>query len=87
MDTIIKVKGGFMNENLKSPLKTIRAHCIDCSGTADEVKKCTVKQCKLWPYRFGKAVNRPKKILTEEQKEKFRSQVKNPLSEKHTDIQ
>ena len=46
---------------IKSPLKSIRTKCIDCVGTAAEVRKCTEPllgradgQCELRPYRFGK---------------------------------
>ena len=44
----------------KSPLKAIRAKCIDCCGdNAKAVKWCTCHgqdgtDCPLWPYRFGK---------------------------------
>ena len=38
----------------RSPLKMIREHCIDCSGgSPSEVKKCPVKRCSLWEFRFG----------------------------------
>lgn len=41
-----------------TPLKAIRAKCIDCMcGQMVEVKLCPCKDCSLWPYRFGK---RPK---------------------------
>ena len=37
-----------------TPMKAIRAKCIDCSGgSVYEPKYCTVKQCPLWPYRDG----------------------------------
>lgn len=37
-----------------TPLKAIRAKCIDCSGgSVYEPKYCTVKHCPLWPYRDG----------------------------------
>ena len=64
-----------MSEELKSPLKTIRAHCLDCSGTSKEVELCTVTICKLWPYRFGKAVNRAPRVYTDEQREKLRQRL------------
>ncbi|GAN34908.1 pseudouridylate synthases 23S rRNA-specific [Candidatus Brocadia sinica JPN1] len=40
-------------------LKRIKAHCLDCVGTRQEVKSCTGKLlfedrlCYLHPYRFG----------------------------------
>jgi len=34
--------------------KAIRAKCIDCSaGDPVEVRKCTLRDCPLWQYRFG----------------------------------
>jgi len=50
------------NKPITSPLKAIRAHCLDCvGGMASEVRKCTgpllIGQkgiCALHPYRFGK---------------------------------
>ena len=43
---------------IKTPIKAIRAHCINCCGDQiKEVKYCTVKDCSLYPYRMG---HRPK---------------------------
>ena len=45
--------------NIPTPLKAIRAKCLDCSaGSADEVRKCTIKDCPLYPFRSGKNPNR-----------------------------
>ena len=49
-----------------TPIKAIRAKCLDCScGMAKEVRLCPIKDCPLWPYRMGK---RPKddKYINEE---------------------
>ena len=51
---------------LRTPIKAIRAKCIDCcAGQIYEVSKCEFKKCPLWEYRRGK---RPKgdDLLTEE---------------------
>lgn len=41
-----------------TPIKAIRAHCIECSGGAKkEVRECPIENCPLYPYRMGK---RPK---------------------------
>jgi len=41
--------------DLKTPIKAIRAKCLDCAGYQySEVEKCTVPTCPLFPYRFGK---------------------------------
>ena len=36
-----------------TPLKAIRLKCLDCSGTAYEVKMCTATGCPLYIYRDG----------------------------------
>lgn len=38
-----------------TPLKAIRAHCIECSGgEKKEVRECPIVRCTLYPYRMGK---------------------------------
>ena len=47
-----------------TPVRAIRAKCIDCSGgQLKEVTECKKKSCKNWPYRHGK---RPKPGSAEE---------------------
>ena len=42
-----------------TPMKAIRAKCLDCCcGQASEVSKCTITNCPLYFYRFGKNPNR-----------------------------
>ena len=42
-----------------TPVKAIRAKCIDCcGGSSFEVKECPIKDCSLYPYRLGKNPNR-----------------------------
>ncbi|OLR55601.1 hypothetical protein BHK98_05695 [Hornefia porci] len=37
-----------------TPIKAIRAYCIECSGgMTKEIKLCTVEKCPLYPYRMG----------------------------------
>jgi hypothetical protein len=44
-----------MGKTKHSPLRAIRAKCIDCSGgSRAEVRRCTVTDCSLYPYRMGK---------------------------------
>lgn len=59
-------------DELGSPLKTIRAHCLDCSGTAHEVELCPCVSCKLYAYRFGHDPRREKRTLTDEQRQIMR---------------
>ena len=41
-----------------TPIKSIRAHCIDCcGGSRKEVQLCPAEKCALHPYRMGR---RPK---------------------------
>ena len=47
-----------MNKAL-TPVKAIRAYCLDCSGdSAHEVKLCPISECPLYKYRLGKNPNR-----------------------------
>lgn len=62
-------------EEKQSPLKQIRLYCLQCvCGSADEVKRCSIKDCPLWSFRFGK---NPFRTVSEEQKEAFRSRMEN----------
>ena len=37
-----------------TPLKAIRAHCIDCcGGNKAEVRRCVAVKCALWHLRMG----------------------------------
>ena len=46
-----------------TPLKAIRAKCIDCSaGSYKEIAECPIYDCPLYCYRFGK---RPAKSQTQ----------------------
>jgi len=44
-----------------TPLKSIRAKCIDCCcGQIYEVKRCVCVECPLYPFRMGHNPNRQK---------------------------
>lgn len=44
---------------MKTPVKAIRAHCIECSDyNAAEVKQCPITNCELYPYRMGRNPSR-----------------------------
>ena len=63
-------------EPITSPLKAIRANCIDCmGGHARLVSSCELVGCPLWPYRMGKNPFRTRKV-SEEERERLRSQMK-----------
>ena len=47
--------GGFMDKNYDTPIKAIRKKCLDCTnGSRKEVRLCTIIECPLYPYRFGR---------------------------------
>jgi hypothetical protein len=37
-----------------SPVKAIRAKCLDCAGGMKEVRLCSTESCPLHPFRFGR---------------------------------
>ena len=58
---------------IKTPIKSIREKCLDCTnGSRKEIRLCTVVQCALYPYRFGK---RPTKAIVDTIKDYYE---KNP---------
>lgn len=59
-----------------TPLKGIRARCLECAGSSEEVRTCAANKpfydippCALWPHRFGK------RYVTEEYREARRAQA------------
>ena len=69
-----------MNKNedqkILTPLRAIRAKCIDCSaGSMKEVRECVMLDCPLYPYRLGKSPNRKPRILTDEEREALRQRM------------
>jgi hypothetical protein len=69
---------------MTSPLKAIRQNCLECNGTANEVKLCPCTSCPLWPFRFGKNPYSKRK-LTEEQKEAARVRLAEARQKKKVD--
>ena len=65
-----------MAKNPNSPLQRIRQYCLECCGSAHEVKLCPVEKCPLYPMRFGRNSLAPKREMSEEQRaaaaERFR---------------
>ena len=50
-----------------TPIKAIRAKCLDCMcGNAAEVRRCPCEDCSLFPYRMG---HRPKSATYEGENE------------------
>lgn len=49
-----------------TPLKAIRAKCLDCSGgSAKEVRECVFVDCPLFALRFGKRPESSRRVLSE----------------------
>ena len=54
----------------KSPLKAIRAKCLECCcGSAYEVNNCTIHDCELYPFRMVHNPNRKSSLNNEQRKE------------------
>lgn len=48
----------------RSPLRAIRARCLDCQGHQySKVRYCDDAECPLWPFRFGR---RPETVIMKE---------------------
>ena len=63
-------------KEIKSPLKAIKAFCIECCGDSyNEMKRCPATNCKLYPFRFGKNPYL-KKEMTEEQRKAASERMK-----------
>ena len=57
-------------EKITSPVKAIRAKCIDCcGGEKNEVKLCPCEDCPIYPFRFGKNPFHTRKAMTDEERE------------------
>lgn len=70
---------------IKSPLKAIRANCLECCGSANEVKLCTVTKCALYPFRFGhNPYSQRGKNMTEEQKRATAERMRKAREAKNT---
>ena len=53
----------------KDVLNAVRAKCLDCCmGQANEVKLCTIADCSLYPFRFGKDPFVEKREMSEKQR-------------------
>ena len=51
-------------------VKIIRKFCLNCMcGSYEAVKDCTTEDCTLYPYRFGKSVNRQE--MSQERKDQL----------------
>ena len=52
-----------MDKLYDTPIRAIRKKCLDCTcGSFTEIRKCTIIECALYPYRFGR---RPTKAIVD----------------------
>lgn len=66
-----------------SPMKAIRLKCLECcAGSSNEVRGCHMDDCPLWPYRFGRNLDRPKRVLSEEQRQELRERLEKARQKK-----
>ena len=76
-----------------TPVKSIRAKCLDCCENANEVKLCPCDGkistfCALWPYRMGRRPEGSKKrVLTDEQKQIMAERFKKAREAKNTSLE
>jgi hypothetical protein len=75
----IRSKNGDMIEVDLSPIRAIKAFCIECMGFEQhEVKSCTAPTCPLFPFRLGKNA----RTLSTEHKEKLSILAKSRMKNK-----
>ena len=70
-------------KQITSPLKAIRAYCLGCAGTSNEVKLCPVEKCELHEWRFGKNPYAKKREMTEEQRAAAVERLRKAREAKH----
>ena len=63
-------------KKITSPIKAIRAYCLDCSNDQPrEITLCPCESCALWPFRAGKNPFRTVRKLTDAQRATRASQL------------
>ena len=64
------------DEKTLTPMKAIRAKCIECSGgSSNEVKACELTDCPLYALRFGKRPNNKPREISDEQRAILRARM------------
>ena len=72
------------SKNPTTPLKAIRAKCLDYScWQVKEVKLCPVTKCALYPFRFGKNPYRKHREYTDEEKQAIVARLKSSQKSKN----
>lgn len=71
-----------MSEEIRSPIKAIRAKCLECCGWQPlEVKLCPCTDCALHPFRFGKNPY-VKRTMSDDQRAAAAERLKNARERK-----
>lgn len=73
-------------KEIKNPVKAIRAFCLECLGTYEEIKVCSATKCPLYLFRFGKNPYRAERIITEEQRQAASDRFAKIRAEKQKDV-
>ena len=61
-----------------TPLRAIRAKCLDCcADSPGEVRRCSLADCPLHPFRFGRSPK--KRSLSAEQRQAAAERLKRNL--------
>ena len=56
-------------EEIRNPVKAIRAKCLDCcGGSSNEVKLCPATECPIYAFRLGRNPYRTARVMTDEQR-------------------
>ena len=65
-----------MEEKRLTPIKAIRAKCLECScDSKHEVKMCPITDCALYPYRMGHNPYIQRRELTDAERAKARERA------------
>lgn len=78
-EALEEIKNNKKDYKILSPMKAIRANCLDCCGGSEaEVRRCHINTCPLHPFRFGKNPfnKRGKRNYTEEEKKAIGDRLK-----------
>lgn len=78
-------------EKRLTPIKAIRAKCLECSGSNNaEVRNCVIPSCPLYPYRMGKnpyiKVSEERKAANAANLLKFREERQRNETEHHKEV-
>lgn len=63
-----------------TPMKAIRAKCLDCTESANEVRLCPVTDCPLYEFRFGRNPNIKRREYSDEARARMRRRLAENLA-------